>query len=252
MISKKEMTDLLKKNVRNEIRVEIAKPNDPLPVCACRVGGKPAVPADFVWPLFLDVDNARTPLSFMAQFNLKDVAPLDKENLLPKTGVLSFFLALESMFDGSADDDFRVFYFPDETALKVAEFPDDLEDENRIPEFAVNFKTAESIPYWEEAWRDAKEAFPDYDLYNECRTELGFESENYIGEVTTTKLLGYPDIIQNPMMDAEWRLLFQMAPIDEEDYDLMIGDGGVFYFWIRKEDLKNGVFNKTQLWYQGY
>lgn len=245
--AKETMLEGLKKLVRNEIRVEISKPGAPLSVCACRVGGKPAVPSDFTWPLFLDEENERKPLTFMAQFNLKDVAPLDKENLLPKTGVLSFFLALDTIFENK--DDYRVFYFPDDAALKIAEFPDDLDEENRIPEFAVDFKTAESVPYWEDAWSSDKEAYDDYELYDECRVELGFEPEGE-SEITTTKLLGYPELVQGSMMDEDGVLLFQMAPIEEGDYELMIGDCGVFYFWISKEDLKNGVFDNTQLEYQ--
>ncbi len=61
-----------------------------------KIGGKPAVPHDFVWPRYLgeSYDNItkERPLSFMAQVNLEDVKHYDTEKLLPKTGILSFFL----------------------------------------------------------------------------------------------------------------------------------------------------------------
>ena len=65
----------------------------------------------------------------MAQINLKDVANLDKDNLLPKSGVLSFFYELDSMkwgYDPKDTGSARVFYFPDEATLTAAEFPDEL------------------------------------------------------------------------------------------------------------------------------
>jgi uncharacterized protein YwqG len=42
---------------------------------------------------------------------------------------------------------------------------------------------------------------------------------------------------------SDWVLLFQMASICEEDYELMYGDMGNLYFYIRKQDLKNCNFD---------
>ena len=128
--AKEKMLEGLKKVVRNEIQVYAEPLSAPLSVCDSRMGGRPAVPPDFVWPeasykrvvssllgplSFLFREKSRhevvttKPLAFLAQFNLKDVAPLDKENLLPQTGVLSFFYDLQEVpeHEGSA----RVFYF---------------------------------------------------------------------------------------------------------------------------------------------
>jgi uncharacterized protein YwqG len=45
----------------------------------------------------------------------------------------------------------------------------------------------------------------------------------------------------------DWMLLFQMSTIEFEDYELMFGDCGSIYFWIRKEDLKERNFDKVWL-----
>ena len=91
-----------------------------------------------------------------------------------------------------------------------------------------------------------------------------------------TKLLGYPDVVQNSMeeecvevtrdfdMEAvkaspkkykeeikkaaeNWILLFQMDTVETDDYELMFGDSGHIYFWIKKEDLKNKSFDNVWL-----
>ena len=97
-----------------------------------------------------------------------------------------------------------------------------------------------------------------------------------------TKLLGYPDIIQNSMEEEcaavtrginmggigylylkkyhdeikkaskDWILLFQMDTIESDDYELMFGDCGHLYFWIKKEDLANKNFENIWLILQCY
>ena len=49
---KEELIGKLKRIARNEIRTTRFKPRAPLAVSASRLGGKPAVPSDFVWPQY--------------------------------------------------------------------------------------------------------------------------------------------------------------------------------------------------------
>ena len=94
-----------------------------------------------------------------------------------------------------------------------------------------------------------------------------------------TKLLGYPDVIQSSMEEQcaaitkgfiggidspkkyreevikdskDWILLFQMDTVETSDYELMFGDSGHIYFWIKKEDLKNKNFDNIWLILQCY
>ena len=93
---REKLKKLLIMLAKNEIRITYEMADEPLPVCKSKIGGKPAVPHDFVWPRYLgeSYDNItkERPLSFMAQVNLEDVKHYDTEKLLPKTGILSFFL----------------------------------------------------------------------------------------------------------------------------------------------------------------
>ncbi len=65
--------------------------DESLPVGGSKFGGCPDVPSDFEWP-FWEEYNGSYPLSFLCQINLADVAAYEIDNLLPKTGTLSFFL----------------------------------------------------------------------------------------------------------------------------------------------------------------
>ena len=43
---------------------------------------------------------------------------------------------------------------------------------------------------------------------------------------------------------SEWILLFQVDIISNSEFELMIGDSGRLYYYIRKDDLKNKRFDK--------
>ena len=273
----------LRQDARQEIKITFGQTDEPLPVGSSRIGGRPDVPSDFVWPTYegssYDVELKCRPLSFLAQINLRDVAEWDEEHLLPTEGILSFFYELETMqwgFDPKDEGSARVFWFPDSETLSPADFPDDMEQDFILPELPINCTPQVSLPdYWcmklpdEVTWDD----------YYACCAVCDYtEAED------VTKLLGYPDVIQNPMEEecervtrgyrcgnsedyqkvpeaekedisakaSEWRLLFQMGTVETDGYELMFGDAGYIYFWIRREDLLNRRFDRIWLILQCY
>ena len=138
-MKEKEKNQLMEKilaKAKKEIRITYRKNDTPVSVLSSRIGGNPAVPPNFIWPhytglVYGEKESKSRPLSFMAQINLKDIADLDEENLLPKSGILSFFYELETMtwgFDPKDKGSARVFYFPNESDLSIADFPDGLEE----------------------------------------------------------------------------------------------------------------------------
>ena len=274
----------LRQVARQEIKITFGQTDEPLPVGSSRIGGRPDVPSDFVWPTYEGssydaTELKRRPLSFLAQINLRDVAVWDEEHLLPTEGILSFFYELETMqwgFDPKDEGSARVFWFPDSETLAPADFPDDMEQDFILPELPINCTPQVSLPdYWcmklpdEVTWDD----------YYACCAVCDYtEAED------VTKLLGYPDVIQNPMEEecervtrgyrcgnsedyqkvpeaekedisakaSEWRLLFQMGTVETDGYELMFGDAGYIYFWIRREDLLNRRFDRIWLILQCY
>lgn len=280
-LEKKQLMERLYSMAKEEIRISYQKETTSIPFLSSKIGGKPAVPADFVWPQYTGIaygekESKSRPLSFMAQINLKDVAQFDEEHLLPKSGILSFFYELETMtwgFDPKDKGSARVFYFPNESELILTDYPTEMEEYVKIPEYAIHFEKQISIPEYMELKNNDQY---DWDDYQECRIECGYAPDKW---GTYMKLLGYPDIIQSAMQEEcematrgyrqgnpeddvkiseeekrdiqsnadEWILLFQMGTITDDDYELMFGDCGHIYYWIKKKDLLDCNFENIWL-----
>ena len=152
---------------RSRIETRFAPAGENLPAGCSKFGGRPDVPAGFVWPVFetktLDDDTVKPrPLAFLAQFDCARLAGLDPEGLLPRTGLLSFFYELGSQRWGYDPKDAgcaRVFWFDGEP-LAPAEFPQDLEEDFRLPELAAELSAGRTrrtfrTPVWPWTTRSA-------------------------------------------------------------------------------------------------
>ncbi|MBS6955067.1 MAG: DUF1963 domain-containing protein [Enterocloster asparagiformis] len=266
---------------KNSICLEIAGEAEPR-AGGTRFGGAPDVPADFVWPEFetagLGDDEVRPrPLSFMAQFNCAELAPFDTEKLLPSTGLLSFFYEMDSQpwgFDPGDRGCARVFWFEDTAALAPARFPETLGVDFRFPRVGIAARARESYPGWEDFCTVREVPDEDCDLFDQLQAELGAEEPE-----NCSKLLGWPDVIQNNMtIECElvsrgyylggrwdmipqeelaearersldrWQLLFQLDTVEYgDDFELSFGDSGRLYFYILKEDLAARRFDRVWL-----
>ena len=252
-----------------------------LAVGASKFGGRPDVPADFIWPVFEtdtreDDQVKERPLAFLAQFDCDQLAPLDPEGLLPKEGVLSFFYELESQRWGYDPKDAgcaRVFWF--EGPLAPAEFPAELEEDFRLPELAAQLSGATDAPDFQDACPALEYPWTanDYRIFDQARRELGMDYP-----ANRSQLLGWSDIIQNNMTlqcelisrgyylggswekipleersalrtpsVRDWQLLFQLDTVENGDFELMFGDCGRIYFYIRREDLAQRRFDRVWL-----
>ena len=276
-----EILDSLKKN---EITISTEFNNNSEIIDKSKIGGKPYLPKDFIWPYYQGL-----PLSFLAQISLEEVSLLDKDKLLPSTGMLYFFYELETQEWGYSPQNkgcAKVFYFEDSSNFELIDFPKNMEDDYKIPEFKINFKSNISLPSYEDFFNlvEDKEELKDitenefYDIYHSAYDEL---SKKYLVPIEKyIKLLAYPDIIQNSMEEEcaaiargfnmggigypkkykeeikkaskDWILLFQMDTVETSDYELMFGDCGHIYFWIKKEDLANKNFENIWLILQCY
>ncbi len=201
----------LKHMPKNAIRLQTTKDSG-IPIG--RLGGLPDVPKDFIWPTFEtdtfdDKEIKPRPLSFIAQFDCAALAPLDKENLLPHEGILSFFYELGSQTWGYSPENAgsaKVYWFEDKALLFPAAFPADLDGDYRLP----------AVPLF--AYQETQ--YPDFQDFSEICTESGSHSsdeiydewedfcDNYESVIQTLQgddtalrhqLLGWPRIIQNSM-----------------------------------------------------
>lgn len=277
---KNDLDGILNALRKNEISITTCKAKKNSLPTKSKFGGNPTVPSGFEWPRFFaknyDEEEANRPLSFLCQINLSDVSDLDKDDLLPKKGLFLFFYELESMAWGFDPADFgcsRVYYFEDTASLVSVPFPGDMADKYKLKEYDLKFSAADSYPNYEELEYHAK-VDADWEKYDDT-----LEKRGYAGDFERHKLLGYADIIQSEMLTecertvcglycgnpesyastpsdvkdniekkaADWVLLFQMASIEDDDFELMFGDVGNIYFYIKKQDLKVRNFDKTWL-----
>lgn len=268
------------KSARNSVRLTIGGAASEK-VGATRFGGKPDVPEGFDWPYFegeaYGGEIKSRPLSFLAQFDLKEIAQYDTENILPKTGVLSFFYELNTQQWGYDPDDkgcARVFWFEDKSKLHTAEFPEDLEECFRLPPLKISAKPEKSYQSGVDFMLQRENEMTErWDEFDEICEKLGVEEDGVI-----SKLLGWANPIQGNMtMECElisrgyylgdgwdevttldrqeaeqwsakdWLLLFQLDIVDDGDFELMFGDGGRIYFYIRKDDLAARIFDDVWL-----
>jgi len=218
-----------------------------------------------------------SPLAFLAQFDCASLAPLDREGLLPKTGLLSFFYELGSQRWGYDPKDAgcaRVYWF-DGAPLAPAGFPVDLPEDFRLPELAAELSAGVDAPDFQDACPALGYDWTanDYRYFDAARRELGLDYP-----ANLSKLLGWPDIIQNNMtLECElvsrghylggkwesvpleerdqlrkpsvegWQLLFQLDTVESGGFELMFGDCGRIYFYIRNEDLAARRFDRVWL-----
>lgn len=267
------------------------------------------MPKNFVWPVFeTDTFEDKTikprPLSFLAQFNCEELSAYDREGLLPKTGMLSFFYEADSQrwgFDPKDAGCARVYWFEDIGELSKGAFPQTLAEDFRFPEIKIEFEVRRSLPEYEdfacgfsgkeyaeigeiwEQFRGGRDIYRgEYDETWDDFNKVIEESYGQQGELCS-KLLGWANIIQNCMTREcelvsrgyylgntwkdipkeeieyanqhscdEWMLLFQLGSVERDDFELMFGDCGCIYFYIRKEDLAAKNFDRAWLIQQCY
>lgn len=235
---------------------------------ASSLGGLPRVPDGFSWPR----RNA-VPLDFLAQIDLSQLHACLPIPWLPEHGRLLFFYDADKQpwgFDPADRDGWQILHVPDaDDRLHDARLPPGRAvDTERVP---LAFRVIDSYPSWERAEV----------------TALGFtgdESEAYIAlcEAPFDKrphhqISGYPAPIQGDQMEAEaqcasdgvymgnadawkalpesvatearaWRLLLQL----DSDGQMMWGDAGTLYFWIRETDARAGRFDRVWVILQCY
>ena len=277
---RREVTAFFERTQWREIAISHHPAQEKLPVGASKFYGTPDLPADFDWPYYKGTDfegvTKNRPLAFLAQINLGEAAQYDRTGLLPKTGVLSFFYETVSMewgFELKSEGYARVYYFKETEGLVPTQIPEETKEWS-VGEQALTFADAVSLlSSFAYSRRSGKEV--DWDTYNELRAEFGCDAALHGDD--HMKMLGYADEIQNEMEpecelysrgidgdvqeelseeeEAElvrnaadrWVLLFQMGTVEDDETELMYGDCGLIYFWIRKEDLAARNFDHVRL-----
>lgn len=260
-------TEDIMRMIRPAIRIADSVTNDEmLPIGRSKFGGAPDLPAGLQWPEWRE-----TPLGFLAQFNLAEIAPYDTERVLPQSGLLSFFYEASEQpwgYELSDRGAWRVFSSDCPTNELARRAPPSLPGRSQLAAHTLTFETALTLPY------DSADSL-----------QLGLSGDEYdrfleVAHRTielTHQLLGYPNAVQGAMegecerctagLTAEqaaplrigsndfeigaakrWRLLLQLDSITNiRGWTTDWGMSGLLYFWIRTADLTQHDFSNVWL-----
>ena len=232
-----------------------------------KLGGSPNLPDSIEWPVWED-----KPLLFLGQFDLATLPSESLEYPMPDEGYLYFFYHAYAWDTSSSNrnaDAFQVIFAPvSESEIPVRE----------LPLYTKKKKTKTFV----ERHVDLRSGLSYPELSDPRIDELGFDEDhwdaychfgqNSVGGAPLHQIFGHVWQVQESNMPLtchvvsnglykgksanykellshendpevkDWVLLFQ---IDSDDrYDMMWGDLGKLYFWIRKQDLAEARFDK--------
>jgi len=229
-----------------------------------RIGGAPDLPDDFEWPRWKNA-----PLAFLAQIDLAEIGTQSVFPELPDYGLLHVFYDQEQSTWGFDPDDkgsWRVYYCDDVVRLRRTDPPAGVSQHGRYREKRIEFREIATYPSLDrlsdepmqmsdETW-DEMDIFLSRDFAGLSRHQIGglphpVQGDNMELECQLASNgvnVGGPDGFSSPEAKAlesgaaDWVLLLQLDSDDETD--MMWGDVGVLYFWIRKEDLRARKFSE--------
>ncbi|HEY6944470.1 MAG TPA: YwqG family protein [Candidatus Acidoferrum sp.] len=265
---------------REAFRIQTSAATDEtLPIGASKLGGLPDLPANIAWP-----NREGAPLAFIGQINLREIpspSPLSQDGIVS----FFYDNAQSAWgFDPKDQSSFRVLFFPMPDELRrahspVKEKPSSLlqkikgssrkRSEFYFQIFAVRrlaFVPFQSIPdpcakLLERPLRE----LDDQDMYANFFDEYSHQGPAH-------QLLGWPKVIQNEMelecqmvtngiymgdtsgykhprraelekSKQDWILLLQVD--SDDDAQMMWGDAGMLYFWIRRQNLERADFDSA-------
>ncbi len=237
---------------------------------ASRLGGLPDIPTDFQW-----VSREDFPLSFLAQINCADLQGFASAKNLPSSGMLYFFYDVFDQpwgFDPNDRGSSAIIYYPSTKNLIPASFPEgtNLYNEWLFSSSAIQFREVLSLPSYEslpfEKLAIPRNSVDDYvnfiDDVNKLRAanepihQMFGHSTNIQGDMQLECQLtshgincgdasGYNDPIAKDLEvgAADWLLLLQLDT--DDDLEMLWGDMGRLYFWIRESSLQSKSFKEA-------
>ncbi len=200
------------------IRLKTTYIDDNLPIGSSKFFGNPDVWEGFEWPA-IEEDGELYDLTFMCQINCAEIASYDKDNMLPKTGMLYFFYDLDEMpYEPSDNQGAKVIYYNgDINELKQMTVVDENGEECSVKEMKIEFETVE---------------------------------EGYLDDKASTHLmLGVPSLDYGTEYDIidGWQMLLQIDSMETDEVVINFTDEGVLCFYIEPEKLKQKDFSDVRI-----
>lgn len=235
------------------------------------LGGTPLVRSAIEWPK----RNGKS-LGFIAQLNLGEINKEQHIAWLPSTGRLLFFYDVEDWPWGISPDDkdgWAVLYENGAGEPYSLETPSDLNKEYSVA--PVKYVAAEAFTSYPDLDRID---FEEIGLSEEDEDEYCAFIEEHYGDEPRHQIGGFPSSLQSDTMEDEcqllsegiscetaedynseavrrllkqendWRLLLQFD--SDDDIEVMWGDMGMLYFWVRESDARNCIFSNVWMFLQ--
>jgi len=229
-------------------------------------GGDAHLPDGLSWP-----GRNGTPLDFLARLSLSELQRAAAVDWLPGSGALLFFYDMNNQawgFDPGDRGAWAVVHVPDSSSPPRSGTSQGAR-KSPIPFRSIGFRRVTSRPSWE---RPSVKAL---NLTDEEMDQYGNVRDQEFGALPQHQVSGFPAPVQGDDMErecqlvsnglycgdstgyndprasalgpgaADWRLLFQFDSDDE--LDIIWGDGGMIYFWVREQDARKGDFSGTWL-----
>lgn len=264
--------DYFKESIRQGIRLSKKEIDTYNGICLSRIGGDPDLPATVEWP----VNSEGTPMTFLAQLRLNELAPHDLSAMLPAKGMLYFFVGVDEPAYGI---EHKVIYLPEDKLQEAKRYrsPEVTALEGQFTGYRVSARSTMEPPnYGYVDYEIIEDDEHDYELYEELCFELNDKNSSDLG-----MLFGYPSTQHG---DCEYEAALQLLTGQKYNYsresalekitdhfkgdsdrakqevqdtllllaldsDQNVGfcwwDAGELQFYIRKEDLLAGNFTNT-------
>jgi uncharacterized protein YwqG len=262
-----ELAAELIREARQAVRVRRERVEEgDIPLGGSKLGGRPDLPAGVEWPT-----RDGRPLAFLGQFALGDVPRAEGEAKLPGEGLLSIFYDFVEQPWGFAPKDrdgWRMLYWARPEGLERREAPKEAyaEHDEAFSTCRVAYEVVTTYPAMGNAIYEREDADELLEIFEESLLAGQGEDDPH------HQFLGHPLLMQGPMEvecqlvsngfycgeplppeeqrraekllpgAKDWTLLLQLDTDDEPGW--MWGDMGILYFWVRREDLEAGAFEK--------
>ncbi|WP_025676839.1 YwqG family protein [Paenibacillus massiliensis] len=263
----------LQAQTRSGVRFTKAGEADYGRVCSSRIGGGPDLPENWAWPL--TKDDVPVPMTFLAQLNLAELQGVDATGHLPAKGMLYFFVGVD---EPAYNIEHRVLYAkeeelptarrrstPEETALEeefngyqLAARPsleapnyayvdyDVIEDEEHEYEDYEDLLLSMNMRYDDVA---VMFGYPmgqhDDDFHEAALTILTGKNYEYSKDKALKAIAGHFDGDETRAQQEIDDTLMLLEIETDSEIGFCWWDAGVLHFFIRKEDLLAGNFDRT-------
>jgi uncharacterized protein YwqG len=222
-----------------------------------KFGDSPDLPKGTEWP-----EHNGSPLPFVAQINVFEIAPYDKDHLFPDAGIMFFFFDQKAFFESRSFDQtttWYVYYTASPLAnLQRFPMPESISRRGRYRTSGVTCSTEITLPdYSKYAPTSIKRlglSNPLTDREEQAYYQVQAQFAKRAGatyHIALHRLLGHPDNVQWDMYDelggvpAGWQLLLQVD--SDRIIDTNWGDTGRIYYWIRTQNLAERDFSQVKV-----